>query len=136
MAVSPTVLIVDDEPHVRVYLSMLLRAILSDVRLLEAADDAAALAQCREARPALVLLDINLVGSSGLELLPRLLAVHPDAVVVMLTAVNVRHAVEEALAKGAAGYLLKDQSMEELKQALIEVVRDNFDVDETPEAQP
>ena len=45
-----------------------------------------------------MLLDINLIGSSGLELLVQILALNPAAVVVMLTAVNVRHTIEDAVA--------------------------------------
>jgi DNA-binding NarL/FixJ family response regulator len=125
----PQVLIVDDEPHVRAFISALLRESFSSLSILEAGDDAAALA-AMAARPDLVLLDINLIGSSGLDLLPQLLALHPDTVVVMLTAVSVRQAIEQAMARGARGYVLKDGTLEELEAALRDVIRDNFDVDE------
>ena len=120
------VLVVDDEAHLRAYVSMLVRDTLADIEVLEAADAESAVAQLAAHRPELVLLDINLVGASGLDVLPRLLAAAPGTVVVMLTAVNVRHAIEEAREKGASGYILKDASYEEMADSLREIVRENF----------
>ncbi|MEI6107697.1 MAG: response regulator transcription factor [Opitutae bacterium] len=120
------VLIVDDEPHVRTYVSRLAKATLENIEVLQAGDDTTALALYAQHRPELVLLDINLIGSSGLEVLTQLLALNPDAVVIMLTAINVRHTIEDAMAKGASGYILKDSSFEEMTEALREVVRTSF----------
>lgn len=120
------VLIVDDEVHLRKYLGQLIQAAFGAPLVLEAADGATAVSTYAAERPDLVLLDINLIGSSGLDVLGRILADDPDAVVVMLTAVDVRHAVEEATAKGAAGYILKDTPFEEIVQTLHEIVAANF----------
>lgn len=120
------VLIVDDEPHVRIYVSRLAQATLENIEVLQAGDDTTALALYAQHRPELVLLDINLIGSSGLEVLTQILGLNPDAVVIMLTAVNVRHTIEDAMAKGASGYILKESSLEEMTEALREVVRTSF----------
>jgi len=126
MTAFAKVLVIDDETHMRTYVSMLVRTTLTDIAVLEAGDPEAAVAQFTAHRPELVLLDVNLIGSSGLDLLPRLLAINPDAVIVMLTAVNVRRAIEEAQEKGASGYILKESSFEEMTEALQEIVRENF----------
>ena len=124
---SPSkVLVVDDEPHVRVYVSQLAKATLADIEILQAGDEETALSLYTQHRPELVLLDINLIGSSGLDVLSRIVALNPDAVVIMLTAVNVRHTIEDAMAKGAAGYILKESSFEEMAEALREAVRASF----------
>jgi DNA-binding NarL/FixJ family response regulator len=124
---SPSkVLVVDDEPHVRVYVSQLAKATLADIEILQAGDEETALSLYTQHRPELVLLDINLIGSSGLDVLSRIIALNPDAVVIMLTAVNVRHTIEDAMAKGAAGYILKESSFEEMAEALREAVRASF----------
>jgi DNA-binding NarL/FixJ family response regulator len=124
---SPSkVLVVDDEPHVRVYVSQLVKATLTDIEILQAGDEATALSLYDQHRPELVLLDINLIGSSGLDVLAGIVALNPDAVVIMLTAINVRHTIEDAVAKGASGYILKESSFEEMAEALREVVRTHF----------
>jgi DNA-binding NarL/FixJ family response regulator len=126
MPAAAKVLIVDDEPHVRAYVSMVLQATFADLEILEAENDRAAVDVFTRARPDLVLLDVNLVGASGLDVLPRLLAIDPKATVVMLTAVNLRRAVEDAQAKGASGYILKDVDQTELAAAIVEVVQERF----------
>lgn len=126
MPVAAKVLIVDDEPHLRTFVRILLNSIFADLEVLEAGDEAAALALFSEKKPDLVLLDINLVGSSGIDVLQQMRRLDPEAEVVMLTAVNVRHTIEEAQAKGAAGYILKDTDEEELTTAIIEIVQSRF----------
>lgn len=126
MAVTTKVLVVDDEPHLRTFVRILLCSTFADLEVYEAGDETAALALYTEKRPDLVLLDINLIGVSGLDVLQRLRRLDPEAEVVMLTAVNVRHTIEEAQAKGAAGYILKDTDEEELTTALLEIVQARF----------
>jgi DNA-binding NarL/FixJ family response regulator len=126
MAAVAKVLLVDDEPHMRTYVGMLVRSTMPQVELLEAGDEAAALALFQQHRPGLVLLDINLVGSSGLDLLPRLLGIDAQAIIIMLTAVNIRRSVEEAMERGASGYILKDASFEVMTESLQEIVREKF----------
>lgn len=136
MPALPRVLIVDDEPHLRAFVRLLLNATFADLEVLEAGDETAALAVFAAAKPDLVLLDINLVGCSGLEVLPRLRALDPAAEIVMLTAVNVRHTIEEAQAKGAAGYILKDTDEDEFTTAILEAVRSRFGGATTGEPAP
>jgi DNA-binding NarL/FixJ family response regulator len=126
MAVTTKVLVVDDEPHLRTFVRILLGATFADLAVYEAGDENAALALFAEHKPDLVLLDIHLIGCSGITVLERIRQLDPAAEVVMLTAVNVRHTIEEAQAKGAAGYILKDTNEEELTAALIEIVQSRF----------
>jgi DNA-binding NarL/FixJ family response regulator len=136
MAATPRVLVIDDEPHVRAFIRLLLNTTFGGLEVLQAGDHTAALELVNSARPHLVLLDINLVGVSGLDLLPQIRALHPEAVVVMLTAVSVRHAIEDAQAKGASGYILKDTSPEEMSAAIIDVVREHFELTDQNTVQP
>ncbi len=122
MPMPAKVLIVDDEPHLRTLMSKLVRVNLGGAAVLEAGDGPTAFALYQQERPDLVLLDINLIGSSGLDTLGQIRAFDPDAVVIMLTAVNVRRAVEEATKQGASGYILKDTPYEEIAQALRDIV--------------
>ncbi len=134
MPTPAKILIVDDELHIRKYLSLLVRTSLGGPVVIEAADGATALSLYASDKPDMVLLDINLIGRTGLEVLGELLQMDPDAVVVMITAVNVRRAVEEAVTKGASGYILKDTPQDEIVTTLRDIIKDVFGETETPPA--
>ena len=96
----PTILIVDDEPAIRVLLDAALDG--EGYRLLEAADGPSALEAARTEHPDLVLLDIGLPGLSGLEVCRRLRdeAGTAGTPVLFLTGLG-REAEEEAAAQSA-----------------------------------
>lgn len=102
-----TVLIVDDEPNI----VELVRITLEDgrVRVLEARDGTTALEQVVEARPDLVLLDVDLPDVSGFEVCRRIRsdARLADTRIVMLTAAAQQDDVARGLAAGADRYLTK-----------------------------
>ncbi|MGA2749753.1 MAG: response regulator transcription factor [Verrucomicrobiota bacterium] len=74
-------------------------------------------------RPQVVLMDINLPGLNGVECVRRLKQAAPDIAAVMLTAYEDTENIFNALAAGAAGYLLKRAPRAELLQAIREVHR-------------
>jgi len=74
-------------------------------------------------RPEVVLMDINLPGMSGVECVRRLKQVIPDTQIVMLTVYEDTENIFNALAAGAAGYLLKRTKSAELLEAIREVHR-------------
>jgi DNA-binding NarL/FixJ family response regulator len=111
------ILIVDDHPIVRAGLRRLLTADAGfEVR--EAASGREALSLFREQQPTLVILDLNLPGIGGLEVLARLKAVSPDARVLVLSMHDDETHVTRALRAGAAGYLTKNAPPEELLEAI------------------
>jgi two-component system, NarL family, invasion response regulator UvrY len=111
------ILLVDDHAIVRSGLRRLLAA-LPDVQIIEAAAGREALALVRAEQPALIVLDLNLPGLGGLELLRRVLAEHPEARVVVLSMHAEALYATRALRAGAAGYLSKNASPEELLEAI------------------
>jgi two-component system chemotaxis response regulator CheY len=133
MAQPQSILLVDDEAHVRTYVAMLLRANFPGVSVTGVGDQAEALAAYRASRPDLVLLDVNLIGITGHEVLRCLREIDPSAVVVMLTSVSVRRSIEEAAHEGASGYLLKDMPHEELAAALKDVIVPLFNSEAGPD---
>jgi two-component system, chemotaxis family, chemotaxis protein CheY len=120
------ILLVDDEAHVRKYISLLVKGALGDVELFEAGNSTEALALYREQKPDLVMLDINMPGRDGLETLQDLTELDPDVVVIMLTSVSARNSVEKAIANGASGYILKDTPAAEIRQTLTDFVAELF----------
>lgn len=73
--------------------------------------------------PQLVLLDIHLPGLSGLETLPHLQRLIPEAEVVMQTVFEDTDNIYEALRRGASGYLLKSTPLPAIKAALLDVAQ-------------
>jgi two-component system, NarL family, invasion response regulator UvrY len=116
------VLIVDDHPVVRAGLCRLLAA-EPDVEVREAADGREALRLYREQRPTLVILDLNLPGLGGLEVLERLKAADPEAHILILSMHDDDTHVTRALQAGAMGYVTKNADPEELLEAIARVSR-------------
>lgn len=69
-------------------------------------------------RPNLVLLDLNLPGISGLEALPQIKVLLPDASVIILTQSDMQKDVLRAIELGASGYLLKSSSIPQLLEGI------------------
>ena len=69
------------------------------------ADDAVAMVQ--EHEPQVALLDIMMPGVHGVEVLRRIKRIHPDIKAIMITAVNDKEIASEAMAEGAADYVIK-----------------------------
>ncbi|WP_040846029.1 response regulator, partial [Nitrospirillum viridazoti] len=110
-------LLVDDHAIVRSGLRRLL-APLPGVAIAEAATGRDALARYREDRPDIVLLDLNLPGVGGLELLQRLLIEDPTACVLVFSMHAEALYASRALAAGAKGYMSKNADPEELLAAI------------------
>ena len=86
----------------------------------EAADADAARQVVADTRPDLVLTDIRLPTTNGIDLAAQLLDEHPGLIVVILSAYDDEHYVRAALAAGVTGYLLKTLPSHELVAALTE----------------
>ncbi len=76
-----------------------------------------ALLYCDEFQPSHILLDLNMPGTSGLVILPRLLALAPDARLVVLTGYSSIVTAVEATRAGATDYLCKPATIEEVLTA-------------------
>ena len=73
--------------------------------------------------PQAVLLDLGLPGMGGLELLPHLRTRLPEVEVVVQTAYEDPDRIYQALCGGASGYVLKSSSLDQIRAALLEVMR-------------
>lgn len=111
------ILLVDDHAIVRSGVRNLLTAVANS-QISEAADGKDALLQLRRDRPDLVLLDLNLPGIGGLELLRRMLLADKTARIVVLSMHAEPLYVARAMELGARGYLSKNTSAEELLTAV------------------
>ncbi|MEY2880629.1 MAG: hypothetical protein RLZZ15_3009 [Verrucomicrobiota bacterium] len=137
MNFNGTVLLTDDEPHIRKFVGLILKQ-LGDVRVLEASNGQEALEVYKRENPDLVLLDVNMPVMEGLEALRLLKELDPNCVVIMLTSIMTRASIETALELGAANYIRKDTPKEEIAKALTETIDACFDLgpDTAPPAAP
>jgi DNA-binding NarL/FixJ family response regulator len=112
------VLIVDDDDLMRAGL----RSVLSSDETIEvvgeSSDGREGVATARELRPDVVLMDIRMPELDGISATRELLAVSPDAKVVVLTTFEDDEYVFGALSAGASGFLLKRTRPEELIGAI------------------
>lgn len=115
---SIRLLIADDHEVVRAGLKSLL-ADVQDIQIVaEATDGEDALRQAHRHRPQVVLMDVRMVGGDGLAALGRLREELPAVPVVMFSAYDNPTYMARAAALGAAGYLVKSASRDEIIAAV------------------
>jgi DNA-binding NarL/FixJ family response regulator len=118
--VSIRLLIVDDQELVRTGFRLFLET-QDDLEVVgEAGDGAEAIERARDLRPDVVLMDIRMPRTDGIEATARLIGadIEPRPRVLVLTTFDLDEYVFGALRAGAAGFLLKDASRERLLEAI------------------
>jgi DNA-binding NarL/FixJ family response regulator len=116
------VCVCDDSPLAREALRRVVATVPGVDRVSAAASGEEMLARYSVDRPDVVLADVRMPGIGGVEAARRLLAVHPEANVLMLTMAEDTDGVARAVAHGARGYVRKDASREELSATLLQVL--------------
>lgn len=111
------ILIIDDHAVLREGVRRLIST-LPNVEILEAATSHDALAQFKKHQPAITILDVNLGGSSGLELLQRLRSESKSARIIMFTMHTEQTYALRAIRAGAMGYVSKSAPLDELLTAV------------------
>ena len=120
---STRVLLVDDEELLRVAFTMILRAEPDMEPVGEAADGDAALRLTRQLKPDVVLMDVRMPGTDGIEATRRLIRESPQTRVLILTTFDLDEYAFAALRAGASGFLLKNTRPDELLAAIRDVAR-------------
>jgi DNA-binding NarL/FixJ family response regulator len=111
------ILIVDDHPIIRAGLRRLLAG-EPGIEIREAATGREGISAFREDRPALVILDLNLLGLGGLEVIARLKIADPAARILVLSMHDEEIHVTRALQAGAMGYITKNAPPELIIEAI------------------
>jgi DNA-binding NarL/FixJ family response regulator len=120
---SITVLLVEDHFLARIALRSVLAGHSQICVIGEAPDGEQGLLMYRTLRPDVMLLDLRLPGTSGFDVLTRLRREFPDTRVVVLSNYQGSEDVYRAVRSGAAGYLTKDASGQEVIDAITTVHR-------------
>jgi putative two-component system response regulator len=111
-----TLLVVDDEEAIRSAMRRYLVQQGYEVALATSGDEALEL--LRRQKITGILLDVNLPGTNGIDLVPRLLELEPTAAILMLTAVNDATSAALCMQRGALDYLLKPIDLAHLGRAI------------------
>ncbi|KIK86810.1 response regulator transcription factor [Pseudomonas koreensis] len=117
-------LLVDDHSLIRAGVRALVLDIPGYAVVGEASDGSQLLEMVEQLAPDIVLLDISMKETGGLEALQRLKRVRPQSKVLILSMHTDPALIMQALESGAHGYLLKDTTATELEHAL-EALRNN-----------
>ncbi|HEU5363386.1 MAG TPA: HD domain-containing phosphohydrolase [Gaiellaceae bacterium] len=114
------ILVIDDEPVVRMLVAEILEAAGHDVVVAESAEQALAIFEAEELE--LVVSDVVMPGLSGLELLGTVRAQRASLPVILITGAGTYETLSQALTRGAAGLVTKPFSHAELQSAVAEAL--------------
>ena len=113
-----SILLADDQPLLRRGFRMILEAEPDLTVTAEAGDGAEAVELTRRQAPDVVLMDIRMPGTDGIEATRRITVAHPEVRVLVLTTFDLDEYAFGALRAGASGFLLKDVRPAELVAAI------------------
>ncbi|HKN97531.1 MAG TPA: response regulator transcription factor [Pseudonocardiaceae bacterium] len=116
------VLITDDHAIVRAGLAQLLNTTDDLVLVGEATDGTTAIQLAEELKPDVVLMDLSMPGTDGVQATARIVALNPDVHVLVLTSFSDQARILDALEAGAEGYLLKHSEPERILAGIRDVV--------------
>lgn len=120
-----TVFIVDDEPIERQAMQMMIQSLSSEIQILgEAGNGFEAIKRIRDLRPDIVLLDIQMPGIDGLEVVEELIRLNIQVKVILITSHSTFEYARKALKLGVEDYLVKPTSIEDLEQTLSHILKE------------
>ncbi len=117
------ILLVDDHPIIRHGLRALLEAQPGWKICSEAATGQAALRKVKRLKPNIVLLDLGLPDLHGHNVIPRIIELHPQTGILVLSEHESREIVSQALALGARGLVLKSDALRDVIHGVRAVAR-------------
>jgi two-component system chemotaxis response regulator CheY len=121
--VGQRILIVDDASFMRTVLKDIIIKNGLASEILEAADGIEGVKLFQKAQPDLVTMDINMPRANGMQALRAILKINPNAKVVMITSVEEKHTVQDAMKLGARDYVVKPFDRSSVPLVLNKVMR-------------
>jgi two-component system response regulator AtoC len=113
-----TILVAEDEPEVRSYLSVALSCRGYNVEFAQNGEEALEYLRLDHNRPSLVLMDILMPCKDGLETLREMRTLRPDLPVIMLSGASSSSNIVTAMKSGAVDFLSKPLSHDDLRKAI------------------
>ncbi len=112
------ILLVDDHPLVREWLANLINQELQFEVCGQTGSASEALQLIAAIQPAVVIVDISLEGSSGIELLKDIKVAHPGVAAIVLSMHDEALYAERAMRAGARGYIMKREATDKVLEAI------------------
>ena len=126
MKLPDSVLLVEDEAHIRLMFRKVFELMgIEDIR--EAKNGLEACHAYGSDPTDVVMMDINMPEMNGLDAMERILKADPEAIVIMLTSLSTRNAVDQSLKAGATYFIRKDTPITEMQMTLTEVFERVFE---------
>jgi DNA-binding NarL/FixJ family response regulator len=122
-----TIAIVDDKPYLRTSLKEKLASVENDIQVvMEANDGTDFLAQMKTVskKPDVVLMDIEMNEMNGIETVLRAAPIYPGVKFIMLTVIDDEEKIFNAIKAGAHGYLLKEETAQNIIESIYQVYED------------
>ena len=123
MTPKTKILLVDDHPLVREWLTKLINEEPDFEVCVQTGTAREALGLIETLLPRIVVVDISLDGSSGLELIKDVKAIHPKVDMIVLSMHDEMLYAERAMRAGAAGYIMKREATKKVLDAIRTVIQ-------------
>ena len=117
------ILIVDDASFMRTVLKDIIKTNGLASEILEASDGVEGVKMYQQGKPDLVTMDINMPKADGIQALRAILKINPNAKVVMITSVEEKYSVQDAMKIGARDYVVKPFDRSNVPLVLNKVMR-------------
>lgn len=116
------ILITDDHDIVRLGTSIVIKEVIPDAIINQATDLGETISLLKEKPIALLLLDINMPGGNNINMIKEVLSIQPELKILVFSSYDENIYALRYLQAGAAGYVHKNSSKEELKNAISSVM--------------
>ena len=121
--VASKILIVDDASFMRTLLKDIIKSNGLASEIFEAGDGIEGVKAYQKIKPDLVTMDVNMPKADGIQALRAILKINPSAKVVMITSVEEKHIVQDAIKLGARDYVVKPFDRSNVPLVLNRVIR-------------
>ena len=121
--VASRILIVDDASFMRTLLKDIIKSNGLASEIFEAADGIEGVKAYQKVKPDLVTMDVNMPKADGIQALRAILKINPSAKIVMITSVEEKHIVQDAIKLGARDYVVKPFDRSNVPLVLNRVIR-------------
>jgi len=121
--IASKILIVDDASFMRSVLKDIIKNNGLASEIFEAADGIEGVKAFQKIKPDLVTMDVNMPRADGIQSLRAILKIDPHAKVVMITSVEEKHIVQDAIKLGARDYVVKPFDRSNVALTLNKVIR-------------
>jgi len=124
--VASKILIVDDASFMRSVLKDIIKSNGLASEIFEAGDGIEAVKTFLKIKPDLVTMDVNMPKADGIQALRAILKIDPTAKVIMISSVEEKHVVQDAIKLGARDYVVKPFDRSNVPLVINKVIRQKW----------